>query len=256
MYKVLLVDDEMSVCIGLKKLVNWGDFGFTIAGIAYDGKEALNLHLKEHFDLIVTDLKMPVMDGLELIREVHDSPYPCEMVIVSAYGEFKYAQKAMQYGVNYYLIKPVDEAIVEGFLSQVKEKLDAHEKPMATIPNPELIQRQYSLSNNGAIIEIRRYINDHFSEPLTLSFLAQKYSFSPAYLGRLFRKEMGVQFNDYLRNLRIREACDMMEDTEMSINDIAEKCGFSDPYYFSRQFKQVMQMSPQQYKQLRNTEQK
>ncbi|MBQ6545958.1 MAG: helix-turn-helix transcriptional regulator, partial [Lachnospiraceae bacterium] len=65
----------------------------------------------------------------------------------------------------------------------------------------------------------------------------------------------GVQFNDYLRNLRIREACEMMEDTEMSINDIAEKCGFSDPYYFSRQFKQVMQMNPQQFKQLRSADQ-
>jgi len=254
MYRVLIVDDEATVCVGLKKMINWEEFGFCVEAMASNGQEALNLHLAAPFDLIITDLKMPVMDGLSLIREIHDCAHPCEMMIISAYGEFEYAQKAMQYGVNYYLVKPLDETIIEGFLSQIRDKLELHEQPLHEVPSKDLIQRQYCISANGPITEIKRYINAHFEDPLSLNFLSYKYSFSPAYLGRLFKKEVGISFNDYLRNTRIYAACDMMEDPSITINEVAQRCGYNDPYYFSKQFHQVVEMSPSEYRQAKSRE--
>lgn len=254
MYRVLIVDDEIPVCVGLKKMINWEEFGFQVDAMASNGQEALSLHFANPFDLIITDLKMPVMDGLTLIKNVHDGPHPCEIMIISAFGEFELAQKAMQYGVKYYLVKPLDETIMEGFLSQITEKYELHEQPLTGTPNKDLIQRQYCISANGPITEVKRYINTHFGEQLSLNFLAYKYSFSPAYLGRLFKKEVGVSFNDYLRNTRIFASCDMMEDSSLSINEISKKCGYSDPYYFSKQFRQVMDVAPTDYRAIKEQE--
>ena len=247
MYRVLLVDDEKPVTNGMTKLIQWEEYGFTIADVAFNGKEALEKHIREPFDLIITDLKMPVMDGIELIKAVHDSGCPCQIAIVSAYGEFEYAQEAMKYGVNYYMLKPIDKQIAEGFLSQIKDKLDVRE-PMLNMVNSELVQRQYAISRNGVITEMKRYINVHYAEQLSLNLLAYKYSFNAGYLGRLFKKEAGISFNDYLRITRITEACDLLESTDYSVNDVAEKCGYNDPYYFSRHFRETVQLSPSEYK--------
>lgn len=232
----------------MEKLINWKEYGFLIAGVASNGREAFELHSKEPFDLIITDLKMPVMGGIELIKAIHDSEYPCQIMIVSAYGEFEFAREAMKYGVNYYLLKPIDEEIIEGYLSQIKDKLDDQEKPLQEIANMELVQRQYAISKNGVITEMKRYINVHYAEQLTLNLLAYKYSFNASYLGRLFKKEIGMSFNDYLRVTRISEACDLMETTDLSVNEIAEKCGYNDPYYFSKQFRETAQLSPSEYR--------
>lgn len=254
MYKVLLVDDEPLVCKGFQQLVHWNDCGFQVIATASNGKEAYQMHKLQKYDLIVTDLKMPVMGGLELIRKIHSSQDDfCQIIIVSAYGEFSFAQEAMQYGVDYYLLKPLDETVMEGFLSQIKDKLDAHEQPLAKIPDREIIENQYRISTNGAITEMKEYINTHYTEPLSLNYLAEKFSFSPVYLGHLFKKEIGFSFNEYLKRVRIQAACEMLDENDIAIKKLAEKTGISDLNYFYRLFKQVTGMTPSQYRS-RNTQ--
>lgn len=249
MYRVLLVDDEPSVCKGFQKLVNWRDCGFQVAATASNGEEAYQMHKTQRFDLIVTDLKMPVMGGLELIRKIHASPEDfCQIVIVSAYGEFSFAQEAMRYGVDYYLLKPLDETVMEGFLSQIKEKLDAHEKPLTKIPDHELIENQYRICTNGAIAEMKEYINSHYAEALSLNHLAAKFSFSPVYLGRLFKRETGSSFNEYLKRVRIQTACELLDENDVAIKILAEMVGIPDLNYFYRLFKQVTGLTPNQYR--------
>lgn len=249
MYRVLLVDDEPSVCKGFQKLIHWEECGFQVVATASNGEEALRMHQAEKFDLIVTDLKMPVMGGLQLIRAIHESPEAsCQIIIVSAYGEFSVAQEAMRYGVDYYLLKPIEETVMEGFLSQIKEKLDAHEKPLTKVPDHELIENQYRISTNGVITEIKTYINDHYAESLSLNQLAVKFSFSPVYLGRLFKREVGTSFNEYLKRVRIQAACDLLRDSDVAVNELAEKIGFNDLNYFYRLFKQATGMTPNQYR--------
>lgn len=249
MYRVLLVDDEPSVSKGFQTLINWSECGFQVAATATNGADAYRLHQEQKFDLIVTDLRMPVMGGLDLIKKIHDSPSDfCQIIIVSAYGEFSYAQEAMRYGVDYYLLKPVDEVVMEGFLSQIKEKLDAHEKPMRHVPDYELVENQYRISANGVITEIKDYINSHYEEPLSLNYLAVKYSFSPVYLGRLFKRETGISFNEYLKRVRIQTACDLMVTSDICYQELAEMVGIGDLNYFYRLFKQVTGVTPNQYR--------
>ena len=248
MYRVMLVDDEPSVCKGLMKLIHWEECGFAVADIASNGQEAYEKHLAERFDLIITDIKMPVMDGISLLKKLYNTEYSCQIIILSTYGEFTYAQEAMQYGVDYYLLKPIEETVVEGFLSRIREKLDAHEKPMTRIPDSEQIEYQYRLSENGVIPEIKRFTSTHFAEPLTLSRLAVQFSFSKVYLGRLFKQKTGETYSEYLTKIRIQAACDMLDEGKTSIQEIPEKVGLNDVNYFYKLFKQAMGMTPNQYK--------
>lgn len=248
MYRVLLVDDDDNITKGLQKLVDWAGCNFEVAGTASNGKAALEMWKNENYDLIVTDIKMPVMDGLEMIRELRDGGCESQIIIVSAYGEFEYAQEAMRYGVDYYLLKPVEEMVLEGYLSHVREVLDSHDRTIRVISS-DAIENQYRLSSNGVIPEVKSYINEHFAEQISINSLAGIYSFSPVYLGRVFKKNTGVSFNEYLKNVRISAACELLDTNPgISINVLAELVGFQDINYFYKQFKLTMGCTPKEYR--------
>ncbi len=125
MIKVLIADDEPAALRSLRCLVPWETLGFRIEGEAANGEEALAIFRERSIDLIVTDIWMPRMDGLELIaalRERSDVP----VILLSGYGEFEYARRALQLGVSDYLLKPIDPEELEAKLRAAREHLEAH----------------------------------------------------------------------------------------------------------------------------------
>jgi two-component system response regulator YesN len=125
MYKVFLVDDEPLVIKSLKASVNWNRYGFEIAGHALGGEEAYARILDTLPEVVFTDVRMPGMSGLELIKAVKESAPQTIFIVVSGYAEFAYAQKAMNYGALGYCLKPFDAIELAGYLKKVKELLDA-----------------------------------------------------------------------------------------------------------------------------------
>ncbi|MFD2328319.1 helix-turn-helix domain-containing protein [Cohnella sp. GCM10020058] len=125
MHKVLLVDDESWVVESLKDLVDWERYGFNVAGQAASGEEALAAIGRLRPDVVFTDIRMPEMNGLELIRRGRELPEPIQFVVVSGYAEFAYAQKALAYGAAAYCLKPFDEIEIAGVLVKLAAKLDA-----------------------------------------------------------------------------------------------------------------------------------
>jgi len=247
-YRALLVDDDDNITKGLQKLVDWAGCDFEVAGTASNGKDGLEMWKKEKYDLIVTDIKMPVMDGLEMIRELRDCGCKAQIIIVSAYGEFEFAQEAMRYGVDYYLLKPVEETVLEGYVSHIREVLDSHENTVRVISSDD-IESQYRLSSNGVIPEVKNYVSAHYAEPISINSLADLYSFSPVYLGRIFKKTTGVAFNEYLKNVRIAAACELLDSNpDISINALIDLVGFQDINYFYKQFKMTMGCTPKEYR--------
>lgn len=132
MYKVFLVDDEALIREGIKNLIDWGQYGFSFAGEASDGEMAWPMIQKIQPDLILTDVKMPFMDGLELSRLVKKEMPKITIAIISGYDEFSYAKQALSIGVNEYLLKPVSRKQLIETLITLKEKMDAqHERTKA-----------------------------------------------------------------------------------------------------------------------------
>ncbi len=127
MYDVLLVDDERWVVESLRKGIDWEGHGFRVAGTAADGEEALAKIRSAPPHLVFTDIRMPVVSGLELIRHSQELAHPPMFVVVSGYAEFAYAQKALQYGALGYCLKPVDPAEVNTLLDRARKILDSGE---------------------------------------------------------------------------------------------------------------------------------
>jgi len=125
MYSVLLVDDEPLAIEGLRLFVDWERLGFRVCGVCENGVEAVSAAHRLMPDVIVTDIRMPEMDGLELIGRLHgERGASSEFIVLSAYGEFAFAKRAMQLGVRHYMMKPVIGEEAEKVLNQVRTRLD------------------------------------------------------------------------------------------------------------------------------------
>lgn len=159
MYKVLLVDDEIFVRKGLRNLIDWESLGYEICDEADNGQEALEKIKQLEPDLVIADIRMPVLDGLELIRTVtEEGGHSPTFIIVSGYHDFQYAQRALRYGVHDYILKPIDEAELETTLKALSGTLGL--KKLTTIAGDSLVtdsivetlvQGQFSEADNGAL---------------------------------------------------------------------------------------------------------
>lgn len=124
MIGVLLVDDEQFVRIGLRDLIDWRSCGYEIIGEADNGEDAFRMIEEHHPELVITDVRMPVLDGLELIRRVSEVEHlPTKFVVVSGYNEFEYAQQAIRYGVSDFILKPVDQDELQSILLRLRPQI-------------------------------------------------------------------------------------------------------------------------------------
>ncbi|MEG0125076.1 MAG: response regulator, partial [Clostridia bacterium] len=119
--KALLVDDDRLVCAGLQKLVPWAFFGFDEVLEAYDGQQAYALAMSQNPDLIISDISMPVMDGLSFCEKISQTMVDVPVILLSAYDNFEYARTAMRFGVAYYLLKPIDKPKIEELKAVIQE---------------------------------------------------------------------------------------------------------------------------------------
>jgi two-component system response regulator YesN len=133
MFKVMLVDDEKRILDGLSVMIDWNKYGFDICARTRNGLEALQAAKQWKPDLIVTDIRMPNMDGLELIRLWKSSSPITQFIILSGYSEFSYAKQAMQLGVRHYVLKPIEETGLESCLIEVAQELRASRKEATEI---------------------------------------------------------------------------------------------------------------------------
>ena len=123
MYTVFIADDELIIRQGLKCIIDWEAFGFKIAGEAANGEDALNFITSSHPDLVLIDIRMPKMLGLDVVKTARQKGFKGKVIILSGFADFKYAQSAIRTGVDYYLTKPLEEDELAQTLNEIKEQL-------------------------------------------------------------------------------------------------------------------------------------
>lgn len=237
--RILFVDDEAIVREGLKKCIDWEVNGFEVVGTAENGKKALEYMGEISVDIVVTDIKMPIMDGLELIRNSRESGYGSKFLILSGYDDFQYAQKALRYGADDYILKPIKEEELLDALIRVRDLY--FPKQQTTL---QLFPQKYS----GTIKTIISCVEMNLDQPeLSLKQIADEVLFmSGNYLSKLFLKETGYKFSTFLTIKRMEKAAQLLQENhDVTIYEVAERTGFgNNPQYFSTVFKKYFGKSP------------
>ncbi|UPK41566.1 helix-turn-helix domain-containing protein [Paenibacillus pabuli] len=164
MYKLMIVDDELLMRVGIRSMLNWEEYNFYVAGEAGNGKEALELALEVTPDLIITDIKMPIMDGLELIQKASCLMKTCKYVILSNFDEFHYVKEALKLGAVDYLIKSeITETSLIDLLATMEEKLQSERGSQNNVP---LMAHDYSKN--------LRHLKDSFFQDIVSGFISEK----------------------------------------------------------------------------------
>ncbi len=252
MYKLLILDDESLVRRGIKALVDLEQLKITEVYEASNGIEGLAL-LKAHSpDLVLADINMPKMNGLDFAAEAKVIKPDLHIAILTGYNYFDYAVAALKNGVEDYILKPVSKDDVTAVLVKMIERLQAERGQRAVQGVAEDRSMSVELAEGDQLTlkeSIRSLLANELSRPeLSLVWLATELNFSSSYMSNLFKKLFGVAFQDYVLNLRLEKAKLLLLTTDMKNYEIAEQVGIEDVNYFGTRFKAKYGFSPKQYK--------
>lgn len=328
---VFLVDDERIIREGMKKLFRWEENGFCICGEAANGRDALEAILRLQPDIVITDLRMPLMDGLTLCTSIARQCPAIESVIVTGYDEFAYARDAVKAGVFDFLLKPVSPVELQSTMLRLRKKIltrsvgypfaderalteavfeqrqadalaildrifDELARAHATVEDvrnianklltevdatchrnagayepierpalPEtatvselrtlvtnylthIFRAENSEATDRLVEKIKRYLEENYRQNISLKLLETEFFFNASYISRIFKAKVGKNYSDYLLEVRIQHAKELLAETNRPIGQISETVGFGNSKYFSRVFKAVTGMQPITYR--------
>ena len=250
MYKLLIVDDELIIRRGIISFVNLKELNITEVFEAADGITALETFKSESPDLILADINMPKMNGLEFAEQCKRINPQVKICLVTGYDYFDYAVAALKLGVDDYMLKPVSKKdigeVLGKLINKIKDSKDKEE--VASIIN-ELKNKDITKVDEGYKAKITKEIEENIGNSnLSLTLLADKMALSIGYLSSLFKRLFGLNFQEYVFNQRMERAKILLLSTDMKNYEIAEIIGFEDANYFSASFKKKFGVSPNQYK--------
>ena len=254
--RVLLIDDEPAIIRGLKDIIAWEQYGYTVVASALNGAGALAILEERPIDLVIMDIRMPGMTGIELLKVIRERAYPVKVIISSAYDEFEYAKKCLLLGIENYLLKPIDQRELVQTLQIIRDKADLRKSPFGTMEEAQALVKAIDISGleNQTSHPIARklidHVNNHYHEEMSLKTLAHQFHISPKYAGQLFHQNVGMSFSEYLCDIRIRRAKELLTETTLRSFVIAKQVGFSNANYFSNVFKKQVGMYPSKYREL------
>lgn len=245
MYKMLIADDEQTIRNGIRNLVESFQLNISIVGLAEDGEQTLKMIDEFQPQIVLLDINMPFINGIEIAKYLNEHFPLTKTIIISGYDDFKYAQQAITYNVHQYLLKPIDFRQFKSILENAIMEYDKDYMERIKLNQIEPIVCDVTDINQLSV----NYINDNFEDnTLTLMSAAKALSISDSYLSKIVKDSCGKSFTDYVNDLRIRSAKNLLRNTNSSINDIALAVGFSTQHYFSRVFKKNVNLSPVQYR--------
>lgn len=248
-HTILIVDDEPRTRAGLGRMLEaWNDGRYVIRTAA-DGHEAMNILEQNSVRLLITDIRMPEISGLQLagtLESMPESERPA-VILISGYAEFEFAQRAIQLGVVEYLLKPIGRdkltAAVERALAEAEER--ARFGMMERVVDLELLTagdtgRPVSDPVRAAL----EYVDRSLEKPFTMRDVASSVHLNPSYFSVLFKEEIGMTFSEYVTRRRLQRAKEMLLRTRLTVTEIAERVGYQSAKHFTKMFRQYEGASP------------
>ena len=251
MFTALIVEDEPLMREYLMLHLTSIHGMWKTEGCARDGLEALALLKARPFDLVITDIKMPHMDGLELADYIHVNHPGTDVIILTGYSEFDYARAAVRANAADYLLKPLQDVELHKALSKLAAKRMAADSVPAAVHVPaEAAPKEPAQDDPGILVQrARTYIRAHFTEPLSLNEVANTLAVNPAYLSSIFKSERGESYSKFILRLRMERAALLLRTYSAGkVNDIALEVGYSSTKHFYTVFKDYFGVTPNEYR--------
>jgi len=254
MIKVLIIDDEPMQRQGIMRLTPWENFDAEVVGAAGSGMEGILLARKYRPDVLIVDIKMPGLSGLDVIARLREE-LDAEYIILSGYSEFEYAQQAISLGVCAYLLKPLDDEELTSAVRLAAEHIEErrfhlHERG-ATETDCVHFELPEEEPVRGYLLHAVRHMEEHMAEPITVREVADELGLSVSYLHKLFAR-CGTSFSAYLTDCRLRRAGQLLRESDEKIYEVAAACGYQDTRYFSKVFQKHMGVKPTEYRHGKN----
>ncbi|NBD23697.1 response regulator transcription factor [Paenibacillus glycinis] len=252
MLKVMVIDDEEHIRLGIVKILSRYPGELEIAGEHANGLEAL-LKLSdmgpEDLDVIITDIEMPMMDGLAFIEQAKAKLPEAFIIMLSGYNDFEYARKSMRAGAADYLLKPMDKVEVFKLLDRCAESKREREAANGAVRPTAPAAPAAENAAAATADRICRLIDREYNRELDLPYIADKIGFNASYISKLFSRERGETITDYLNRVRIDKAKQFLRDHPgLKVYEIAHIVGYGDKIYFQKLFKRTVGMTPNEYR--------
>ncbi|QOV20257.1 response regulator [Blautia liquoris] len=246
-YTVIIAEDEELLLTNLVSKINNLGTDFIVTGQSQTGIQAYDLVKELQPDLLITDIRMPIMDGLTLIKNVKEYYPMTQFIITSGFSDFDYAKSAISLGVSEYLLKPIDSDELKKALSKVEDYFSSEENNYIAS-----FSQASSRSTPDEIAEmVRDYIVKNYASEINLNLMAKSLHYSSSYLTKIFCSRYQCTPSKYLINLRIQKARSLLSHhPEYTIRQVGESVGYTDQGYFSRIFKRQTGVSPFEYREM------
>lgn len=261
MRRLLIAEDEELARRELESTVPWEAWGYMLAGSAEDGTRAWELIVERRVELVVTDIRMPGLDGMALMRKaeaelpLHERPL---FVIISGHADFEYAREALRLGAFAYLIKPLDDDELEDTMRRALVKANERERLLGLERAAasdraigllrELAPPRESDQGDAYVEAAIADLQERYAFDLSADSVAERLGISGDHLSRLLKKATGRTFNEYLTRLRMKRAMELLGDPSVRIGEVADLSGYRDARYFSTLFRKTVGMTPSEFR--------
>lgn len=256
MYKVLVVEDETLIRKGLIFSIKWAELNCNVIAEASDGEEGIEKIRRFKPDIVITDINMPILNGIDMIRETQEESF-YRAIIITGHDDFEYAKQAIKYGVSEYLLKPVEHEELGQAIQRAIREIDMQKAYQA-----ELLKRKHDTSNvvistdqlkitSKSVIVVRMidYIKENYMCKVVMTELAEELECSSTMMNNKFKSETGTTFNDFLNRYRILKAIELIKEKKHPLYRVAECTGFKNYKYFNQVFNKYVGCSATEFEQ-------
>lgn len=243
-YKYVVAEDEYLIRRNLIRKIESLQLPFELVGESSNGLDARIIIDKFCPDLVITDIRMPQFDGLELAEYINKNYPHINVIILSGYNDFSYAQSAIKFQVKDYLLKPVSKETLSEALQKVLISLQSASEEIDNICSCTTKLDQKSICEL-----MEKYLLEHYHTDISFSEMGEYFGFTQEYLGKIFKKHSGETLSKYLTRLRMNEAKRLLlGNPDLEIQKIGELVGYKDGFYFSRAFKSYTGIQPSEFR--------
>lgn len=252
---ILIVDDEPGTRQGLKRTLGiWSAGRYEIVS-AESVKEAIDVLKSKKVHLLITDICMPEVSGLEMLEQLNNQEYKLVVIILSGFSEFDYAQQAIRLGVVNYLLKPINKSkLIEAVENAMK--VEANQQRVGKIEKM-LDDKLINVSSENYFVqshikEALSFLDENIKGQLSLKDVADHVHLNPSYLSVLFKKQTNLSFSEYVTRRRLENAKNLLLSTNLTIDEIAHEVGYQTAKYFCKIFKEFEAVTPSQFRRSNN----